>query len=104
MPSELNPPTSIGANESIVVKKVNRLASIHVQRGATICFATEDAHVDSVTDQDRVVNRGHEVIRPLTAAILATKVGGTGATLGQTLAKLGDFYAQFRAEDVVANP
>lgn len=102
---ELAPPTSAGANETVTLKKRARISNININRGDAIIFSTEISHIDNATDLDRKVVPGPQTLRPLTPAMLATQVGGTGATLGQMIAKLGDFYAQFRAEDVAAqNP
>ncbi len=103
MPTELAPPVTLSANETVVLKKRRRLVVITIDRnGGNIVFSSEDVSIDNATDLDRKAVPGPTTIRPLSPAILATKVGGTGADLATAIAKLGDFYTQFRAEDVAA--
>mgnify|MGYP001567169823 len=100
--TEFSTPVSTGADEAVTIQKRARLSAIHVIRGSAITIESQIAHVDAATGNDRVVNSGPSTVRPLSNAVLAEKIGGTGATLGQTLTKLGDFGMKWRAEDVAA--
>ena len=101
MPTEISTPVSVAPDENVVIKKRSRVSAIHIARGSSIVFETQVAHIDSATGNDRVVNSGPTVTRVLSTS-LGDKIGGTGATLGQTIAKLGEFYEKYHAEDIAA--
>lgn len=102
MPQELSTPESVGPNETVVLKKRSRISNININRGDAIIFSTELANIDNATDLDRKVVPGPQTIRPLTPEVLAERINGTGATLAATIAKLADFKAKWRAEDLAA--
>ena len=102
MPTEISTPVSAGVNETVTIQKRARLSAIHVVRGSAITTESQIAHVAATTGEDRVVNSGPATVRLLSDAVLAEKIGGVGATLGQTLSKLGDFGMKWRAEDIAA--
>lgn len=104
MPLELSIAND-GSNEVMTVKKRLRVSQVVIQRGGSITFSTERAHIDNATDTDRIVNSGPQVTRPI-AANLTDEVthGGQQVTLQAALAILGKFYDLWRAEDLAPPP
>lgn len=104
MITEFSTPVTTGSDETVVIKKRARISAIHVVRSGAITFETQVAHIDSATGQDRIVNRGPDVIRPLDDKALAetVTVGGKEVSLDTLLKVIAKFQSRWLAEDIAA--
>lgn len=103
--TEFFTPVSAGPDEvGLTIQKRTRLYAIHAARGASITLETQVASIDAATGNDRVVNSGPSVTRPLSAAVLAQTVlvGGQPVSLATLLQSVAKFYPVWRAEDIAA--